>query len=56
MLVSCDTSSGASLEKVLGIEGKVCHGILALLARLRYLSQETDDLDLLQSQSVYSIN
>lgn len=56
MLAGCDTSSGASLEKVLGIEEKVCHDILALLARLRDLSQERNDLDSLQSQSVYSIN
>lgn len=56
ILVGCDTSSGASLEKALGIEGKVCHDVLALLARLRYLSQERNDLDSLQSQSVYSIN
>lgn len=56
MLVGCDTSSGASLEKALGIEDKVCHDVLALLARLIYLSQKRDDLDSLQSQSVYSIN
>lgn len=49
MLVDCDTSSGASLETALGIEGKVCYDIVALLARLRYLSQRRDDLDSLQS-------
>lgn len=56
MLIDCDISSGASLEKALGIEGKVCHNILALLARLRSLGQERNYLDSLQSPSVYSNN
>lgn len=56
MFIDCDVSSGASLEKALGIEKKVCHNILALLARLRSLGQERNYLDSLQSQSVYSVN
>lgn len=56
MVIDCDISSGASLEKALGIEEKECHNILALLARLRSLGQERNYLDSLQSQSVYLVN
>lgn len=56
MLTDCDISSGVSLEKALGIEGKDCHNILALLVRLRSLGQEGNYLDSMQSQSVYLVN
>lgn len=56
ILIDCDISSGASLEKALGIEGEVCHNTLPLLARLRSPGWERNYLESLQSQSVYSMN